>query len=118
MERVSVFRQESQMAEALDQIRELKERYREVSLQDRGHCFNRDLLDAIELGYMLDLAEVITMGALYRKESRGAHFREDFPERDDKTLLVHTLVHLTDEGPQIFDKPVKITRFEPKERKY
>jgi succinate dehydrogenase / fumarate reductase flavoprotein subunit len=89
-----------------------------VSLQDKGSCFNRDLLDALELGHMLDLAEVITMGALHRQESRGAHFREDFPERNDATYLVHTLVRLTDKGPQIFEKPVTITRFQPKERKY
>jgi succinate dehydrogenase / fumarate reductase flavoprotein subunit len=118
MDKVSVFRRDSQLTEALEKIRELKERYKNISLQDKGHCFNRDFLDAIELGHMLDLAEIITMGALYRKESRGAHFREDFPERNDKTFLVHTLVSLTDEGPQIFEKPVKITRFQPKERKY
>jgi succinate dehydrogenase / fumarate reductase flavoprotein subunit len=118
MDNVSVFRRDSQLSEALEKIRELKERYKNISLQDKGHCFNRDFLDAIELGHMLDLAEIITMGALYRKESRGAHFREDFPERNDKRFLVHTLVRLTDEGPQIFEKPVKITRFQPKERKY
>jgi succinate dehydrogenase / fumarate reductase flavoprotein subunit len=67
---------------------------------------------------MLDLAEVITLGALYRKESRGAHFREDYPERNDETFLVHTLVRHTDKEPQILEKPVTITRFQPKERKY
>jgi succinate dehydrogenase / fumarate reductase flavoprotein subunit len=118
MDKVSVFRRESQLTEALEKIRELKERYKNISLHDKGHCFNRDLLDAVELGHMLDLAEIITMGALYRTESRGAHFREDFPERNDKTFLVHTLVRHTHEGPQIFEKPVKITRFQPKERKY
>jgi succinate dehydrogenase / fumarate reductase flavoprotein subunit len=118
MEKVSVFRMESHLTEALEKIKELKKRYQMVSLQDKGSCFNRDLLDTLELGHMLDLAEVITMGALYRQESRGAHFREDFPERNDATYLVHTLVRLTDKGPQIFEKPVTITRFQPKERKY
>jgi len=118
MDKVSVFRQDSHLVEALEKIRELKERYKKISLQDKGSCFNRDLLDTIELGHMLDLAEVIVMGALYRKESRGAHFREDFPERNDKTFLVHTLVGHTDGGPKIFEKPVTITRFQPKERKY
>ena len=118
MDNVSVFRMESPMTEALEKIKELKERYQNIALQDKGSCFNRDLLDALELGHMLDLAEVIVMGALYRRESRGAHSREDYPERNDETFLVHTLVRLTDKGPQIFNKPVTITRFQPKERKY
>ena len=118
MDNVSVFRLEAPMTEALEKIRKLKERYQMIGLKDKGSCFNRDLLDALELGHMLDLAEVITMGALYRRESRGAHSREDFPERDDKAFLVHTLVRHTDKGPQIFEKPVTITRFQPKERKY
>jgi len=118
MEKVSVFRMKSPITEALEKIKELKERYQMIALQDKGNCFNRDLLDALELGHMLDLAEVIAMGALYRKESRGAHSREDYPERNDETYLVHTLVRLTDKGPQIFEKPVTITRFQPKERKY
>ncbi len=118
MEKVSVFRTESHIIEALEKIKELKERYQMIALQDKGNCFNRDLLDALELGHMLDLAEVTTMGALYRRESRGAHFREDFPERNDETYLVHTLARHTDTGPQIFTKPVTITRFQPKERKY
>jgi succinate dehydrogenase / fumarate reductase flavoprotein subunit len=118
MENVSVFRTESPVTAALEKIRELKERYQQIALQDKGHCFNRDLLDALELGYMLDLAEVIALGALHRKESRGAHFREDFPDRDDAKFLVHTLVRHTNKGPQISEKPVTITRFQPKERKY
>ena len=118
MDKVSVFRMESPMKEALGKIMELKERYQHISLQDKGSCFNRDLLDALELGHMLDLAEVIAMGALFRQESRGAHFREDFPERNDDDFLVHTLVRHTDKGPQIFNKPVTITRFQPQERKY
>ena len=119
MDKVSVFRHQEALEEALEKVRELKERYRQISVQDKGNCFNRDLLDTIELGYMLDLAEVIALGALSREESRGAHSREDFPKRDDKKWLVHTMFrHSTDEGPQVFFKPVTITRFEPKERKY
>jgi succinate dehydrogenase / fumarate reductase flavoprotein subunit len=119
MDKVSVFRTGEDLLQALEKVRELKKRYRQVSLQDKGHCFNRDLLEAIELGYMLDLAEVISLGALEREESRGAHYREDFPHRDDEKWLVHTLCKFSDTGePQIAYKPVTITRFQPKERKY
>jgi succinate dehydrogenase / fumarate reductase flavoprotein subunit len=118
MDNVSVFRIEAHMAAALEKIKDLKERYQLIALQDKGNCFNRDLLDALELGHMLDLAEVIIMGALHRRESRGAHSREDYPERNDENFLVHTLVRYSDKGPQIFEKPVTITRFQPKERKY
>jgi succinate dehydrogenase / fumarate reductase flavoprotein subunit len=119
MDKVSVFRHKEGLEEALEKVRELKERYRQISVQDKGNCFNRELLDAIELGYMLDLAEVITLGALNREESRGAHSREDFPKRDDEKWLVHSMFrHSTAEGVQLFFKPVTITRFQPKERKY
>ena len=119
MDKVSVFRQKDGLTEALDKVKELKKRYRQVAIQDKGSCFNRDLLDAIELGYMLDLAEVITLAALTREESRGAHSREDFPKRDDEKWLVHTMFsHSEDDGPQIFFKPVTITKFQPEERKY
>jgi succinate dehydrogenase / fumarate reductase flavoprotein subunit len=118
MDNVSVFRTEDGLKVALEKIGELKDRYRSVSVQDKGKCFNRDLLDALELGNMLELAEIIAMGALYREESRGAHSREDFPDRDDEKFLKHTMVRRTEDGPQIFDKPVTITRFEPKERTY
>ena len=119
MENVSVFRQKESLTAALDKIKVLQARYKNLSIQDKGSCFNRDLLDAIELGHLLDLAEVITRSALMREESRGAHSREDFPDRDDKKFLVHTMARYdADSGPQIFTKPVAITKFEPKERKY
>lgn len=119
MDKVSVFRTGEDLLQALEKVRELKKRYRQVSLQDKGNCFNRDLLEALELGYMLDLAEVITLGALRREESRGAHYREDFPKRDDEKWLVHTMSGYSATGePQISYKPVTITRFQPKERKY
>jgi succinate dehydrogenase flavoprotein subunit len=118
MAKASVFRTAAGLGEALEQIRELQQRYRSIGLKDKGSCFNRDLLDALELGHMLDLAEVIVAGAQYRKESRGAHFREDYPARNDAQFLVHTLVRFTGDTPQIFEKPVTITRFQPKERKY
>ena len=119
MENVSVFRQKDSLTTALADIEALKARYKNLSIQDKGSCFNRDLLDAIELGHLLDLAEVITRSALTREESRGAHSREDFPDRDDKKFLAHTMARYdSDKGPQIFTKPVAITKFEPKERKY
>jgi succinate dehydrogenase / fumarate reductase flavoprotein subunit len=118
MDKVSVFRRHASLTEALAKVRELKQRYQYVSVQDKGSCFNRNLLDVIELGHMLDLAEVITMGALHRKESRGAHYREDFPQRDDKKYLFHTLVRYSDGMPEVFEKPVTISRFQPQERKY
>jgi succinate dehydrogenase / fumarate reductase flavoprotein subunit len=119
MENVSVFRQRESLAAALDKIKALKARYKSIAIQDKGSCFNRDLLDAVELGHLLDLAEVVTHSALHREESRGAHSREDFPDRDDKKFLVHTMVRYdADRGPQLFTKPVAITKFEPRERKY
>ena len=114
MDKVSVFRQQEGLLEALEKIRELKGRYEQISLQDKGNCFNRDLLEGFELGHMLDLAEVITMGALQRQESRGAHSREDFPVRDDEKWLVHTLArYVPDREPELIYKPVTITRFQP-----
>ena len=119
MDSVSVFRHRDALLKVMDKLRLLKERCRHISIQDKGHCFNRDLLDAMEVGYMLDLAEVITLGALSRDESRGAHFREDCPDRDDKHWLVHSLFRYAGPKPPHFlTKPVNITDFEPQERKY
>ncbi len=116
MEKASVFRMGKGLTEALDKIRELQLKYANISLQDKGRCFNRNLLDALELGHMLDLAEVIAMRALYREESRGAHFREDFQDRNDEKLLAHSMARFTEDVPRIFNKAVVITRFQPKER--
>lgn len=118
MDNVGVFRVESQMQAAVDKVHELQERYRQVGLKDKSKKYNTELLEAIELGYLLDLAEVTTESALARKESRGAHSREDYPERDDEDWLKHTLVYRTDRGVEIRYKPVSITRFEPKPRTY
>jgi succinate dehydrogenase / fumarate reductase, flavoprotein subunit len=118
MDNVGVFRVEEQMKEALGKIGELKERYRSAALDDRGKQFNTELLEAIELGYLLDLAEVTAVSALARKESRGAHSREDYPERDDDNWLKHTLAYQTAEGVELRYKPVSITRFQPKPRTY
>ena len=119
MDKVSVFRTREGLTEALDAIRALQGRCRDIPVSDKGRCFNRELLDVLELGHMLDLAEVIVLGALNREESRGAHSREDFPQRDDARFLAHTLVQQDlPRAPRVFTRPVTITRFEPQERKY
>ncbi|MDJ0914143.1 MAG: succinate dehydrogenase flavoprotein subunit [Desulfobacterales bacterium] len=119
MDNVSVFREANGLEAALKEVMQLKQRYQQIGITDKGRCFNRDLLDAIELGHLLDLAEVITRGALLRQESRGAHTREDYPERDDERWLSHTMCRFTgDKEPDIFYKPVVITEHQPQERKY
>jgi succinate dehydrogenase / fumarate reductase flavoprotein subunit len=119
MENVSVFRDKNTLKTAIAKIAELKDRYKDIAIQDKGNCFNRDLLDALELGHLLDLAGAIACSAINREESRGAHSREDFPDRDDENFLVHTMaLYEAEKGPKIFTKPVVITKFEPKERKY
>jgi succinate dehydrogenase / fumarate reductase flavoprotein subunit len=118
MDKVGVFRIEDQMQSAVEEVEELRERYRRVRLQDKGQRFNTELLEALELGYLLDLAEATAASALARQESRGAHSREDYPERDDEGWLKHTLAYRTDQGVELKYKPVTITRFEPKPRTY
>jgi succinate dehydrogenase / fumarate reductase flavoprotein subunit len=118
MDNVGVFRVEAQMKTAIEKVHELQERYRHVSIEDKGVKYNTELLEAIELAYLLDLAEVTAESALARKESRGAHSREDYPERDDENWLVHTLAYRTEQGVELKYKPVSITRFEPKPRTY
>ena len=118
MDDVGVFRVAGQMQAALSKIGELQERYRHAGIQDKGKHFNTDLLEAIELGYLLELAEITTASALARQESRGAHSREDFPERNDETWLKHTLAYRTETGVELRYKPVVITRFQPKPRTY
>jgi succinate dehydrogenase / fumarate reductase, flavoprotein subunit len=118
MDNVGVYRTGPLLTEALAKVRELKGRYASVAVADRGSVFNTELLEANEMGYLLDLAEVTVVSALNRTESRGAHSREDFPERDDAKFLKHTLAFKGPKGPTLKYKPVSITRFQPKPRTY
>lgn len=120
-----VFRTEETLNEALEKIHELRKRYENISIQDQGKRFNTDLLEAIELGFLLDLAEVTVVTCRERRESRGAHLREDFPDRDDKKFMVHSMAYLTDKQDKATKtnikvgwKPVVITNYQPMERKY
>ncbi|WP_025778713.1 succinate dehydrogenase flavoprotein subunit [Brevibacterium sp. VCM10] len=122
---VQVFRTDETLREALDEIAKLRERYNNVGIQDRGKRYNLDLLEAVELGFLLELAEVISVAAIHRKESRGGHFREDFPDRDDEKFMHHTMTYLDPEaetdgikGMRLETKPVIVTRYQPMERKY
>ncbi|MCO5175406.1 MAG: succinate dehydrogenase flavoprotein subunit [Thermomicrobiales bacterium] len=118
MDKASVFRTGEHLAEVQQTVRDLKDRYHHIAITDKGDVFNMDLLEALELGYLLDCAEALVAGAVTRQESRGAHMREDFPDRDDTNWLKHTLAYRTSGGLQMRYKPVVLTRFEPKERKY
>jgi succinate dehydrogenase flavoprotein subunit len=118
----AVFRTEETLKQALTDIHALKERYSRIALHDKGKRYNSDLLEAIELGFLLELAEVTVVGALNRKESRGGHAREDYPNRDDVNYMRHTMAYK--QGTDLLSdialdfKPVVQTRYEPKERKY
>ena len=118
MEKASVFRDEGSLTAMREKIKEIRDRYSNVKIEDRGAQYNTQLLEIFELGVLIDLADVLVEGALARKESRGAHSREDFPKRDDPNFLKHTLAYLKPEGIELAYKPVTITKFEPKERKY
>ncbi len=116
---VSVFRTAEQLGEARAKISELRVRYKDVRIDDKGKIFNLDLMEAFELGCLLDCAHATVSSAENRTESRGAHYREDYPDRDDNEWLKHTLAYLKADDRVEFDyKPVSITRFEPKERVY
>jgi succinate dehydrogenase / fumarate reductase, flavoprotein subunit len=124
-----VYRTEGSLKQALTDIESLKHRYADVSVQDKGRRFNTDLLEGIELGFLLDLAEVLVVSALAREESRGGHFREDYTTRDDVNFMRHTMAYReqsAEEGPdgavtysvRLDYKPVVQTRYRPMERKY
>jgi succinate dehydrogenase / fumarate reductase flavoprotein subunit len=118
MEYGSLFRDEEGLKKGIEEMRILKERYVQAGVADRGKVFNYALMEAIELGHQLDLAEVILLSAFHRKESRGAHFRKDFEVRDDQSYLKHSLIFSTLQGPEIRYKPAVITRFQPAARIY
>ena len=118
----SVFRTEETLTKALEDIHELKKRYKNITVHDKGKRYNSDLLEAVELGFLLEMAEVTVVGALNRKESRGGHAREDYPNRDDANYMQHTMAYKV--GQDLISeirldyKPVVQTRYEPMERKY
>ncbi len=115
---VGVFRDEQGLQTALSAIKDLQERYKNVRVEDKGLVYNTDLISVLELGFMLDVAEIIVKGAIERRESRGGHARTDYPNRDDENFLKHTLAYFTDQGPRLEYEPVRITHWKPVERKY
>ena len=116
---VAVFREAEGLATALDAVRRLQEEAKSAYIDDRGTVFNQDVLGAIELGYMLDCAECMVEAAIERKESRGAQFRTDFPDRDDEQWLKHIDLSVNgDGGPEVSYSEVTFTQWQPEERKY
>jgi len=118
-----VYRTEATLKQALSDVKELQRRFQNVAIHDKGERYNTELLEAIELGFLLDLAELLVIGALERKESRGGHAREDYQSRDDVNFMRHTMAyrHIGDDGQttvRLDYKPVVVTRYEPMERKY
>jgi succinate dehydrogenase / fumarate reductase flavoprotein subunit len=118
MDKCSVFRDKKGLTDALNALNQLKQRYRRIQIKDKGLVFNTEVLEAIELEHLIELSVAIAASALERKESRGAHSREDYPNRNDKEWLKHTFVFKKGDTATFRYKPVTITRFEPKERKY
>jgi succinate dehydrogenase/fumarate reductase flavoprotein subunit len=116
--KVGIYRERKAMDEALAKIQELKARYKNITVQSKGRSYNLELIRAIEMEGMLDVAEAIIVGAIKREESRGAHSRLDFKERDDEKFLRHTIATYTPKGPQLTYTPVKITKYKPEARRY
>jgi succinate dehydrogenase / fumarate reductase flavoprotein subunit len=118
-ENFGVFRREEQMERQGEIVDELQERFERVVVEDKGSVFNNDLTQALELGFLLELAACMVVAGLARKESRGAHSRPyDYPERDDESFLRHTIVRWVEGAPTLGWKPVTMTKWQPMERKY
>ncbi len=115
---VGVFRDEAGLRAAATELGELRQRWQGVAISDKGHTFNQALTAVLELDFMLDLAQAVVAGALERRESRGAHTRQDHPRRDDQAWLRHTLCYLRGGGPHVETAPVTVTRWQPQERHY
>ena len=117
-EKAWIYRRGDHLQTALKEIRELRKRFKNIKIEDKGKPFNTGLLNALQLDFMLDLAEITIFSALPRTESRGAHSRRDYPTRDDQNWLKHTLAYYTVEGPRLEYAPVTITRWQPAARTY
>jgi len=117
-EGAGIYRDEQKMQKTCNTLRILRERFKDILIEDRGSTFNTEIMNVLELDFMLDVAETVANSALKRKESRGSHTRTDFSKRDDENFLKHTLAYKTPEGPRIEYLPVTITRWQPEERKY
>jgi succinate dehydrogenase / fumarate reductase flavoprotein subunit len=114
----AVFRDEEGLGQGLEIIRRLQEEAKTVAIDDKGKVFNQDLFGALELGYMLDNAECVIVGAIERRESRGAQFRTDYPERNDDEWLKHINLTYSEDGPEISYSEVTITQWQPEARTY
>ena len=117
-ENCGVFRDESRLKICIETIKKLKERYKRGKITDKGKLFNTEIYEVLELGNMLGMAEIIAVGAINRRESRGGHSRTDYPKRDDENFLKHSLIYSTDSGVEVKYKPVIITKHQPAERTY
>jgi succinate dehydrogenase / fumarate reductase flavoprotein subunit len=117
-EKAWIYRTGDLLESGLREIRQLKQRFKKIKVHDKGRPFNTGMLNALQLDFMLDLAEITMVSALPRKESRGAHSRTDYPKRDDQNWLKHSLVYYTKEGPRLEYLPVTITRWQPAARTY
>jgi len=116
--KVGIFRTKKQLEEALEAIREIREDYGRAFISGKCLRYSQAVVNLIEFGYMVDLTEVITLGALLREETRGSHYRLDFPKRNDAAWLKHTLLSLRDGKPEVAYRDVQITKYQPQERKY
>jgi succinate dehydrogenase / fumarate reductase flavoprotein subunit len=117
-EKVWIYRKGDQLESALKEIRELKKRFKNIRVEDKGKSFNTGFFSALQLDFMLELAEVTVVSAIPRTESRGAHSRRDYPKRDDQNWLKHTLAYCTKDGPRLEYVPVTITKWSPVARTY
>ncbi|MBJ7298304.1 MAG: succinate dehydrogenase/fumarate reductase flavoprotein subunit, partial [Dolichospermum sp.] len=117
-ENCGVFRTDEVMRQGLEKIAQLQQKYSQIYLDDKGKSWNTELVEALELQSLMVVGQTILTSALNRQESRGAHFREDFAERDDNKFLQHTMAYYSPTGIDIQYRPVTITMFAPKERKY
>ena len=117
-EKVGIYRTEETLKEAVSSIEHLKERFKDIRLTGQSNIFNTEIVNAMELDNMLEVAHAVALCALTRKESRGGHARKDFPKRDDENFLHHSLSYYTPEGPRLDKFPVTITKWQPEERKY